>query len=140
MGERKMTEKLIIDGEDAVFGRLCSYAAKKALEGNEIIIVNSEKTIITGNKKNILDKYRQRKARGGASQKGPNYPRVPFMIVKRGIRGMLPDYRWGEGKKAFSNIKCYNGIPDEFKGKEMTKIKGFNKDKYIKLQEISCRI
>ena len=52
-----MTEKIIIYATGAVFGRLCSFAAKNALEGNEVIIVNSEKTIITGNKKNIIDEY-----------------------------------------------------------------------------------
>ncbi|MBS3074891.1 50S ribosomal protein L13 [Candidatus Pacearchaeota archaeon] len=133
-------KKLIINGENAVFGRLCSYAAKQALQGNEVIIINSEKTIITGNKKNVLNKYKQRKIRGGASQKGPNYPRTPHMMLKRGIRGMLPDYRWGEGRDALERIKCYDGIPSEFKNKEMIKIEELNKTKFIKLKEISEKI
>ena len=135
-----MTNKIIIDGENAVFGRLCSFAAKQALQGNEIIIVNSEKTIITGNKKNVLEKYQQRKVRGGASRRGPNYPRTPHMMLKRGIRGMLPDYRWGEGKDALERIKCYDGVPTEFKNKEMVNIGKINKIKFTKLKEISERI
>ena len=49
-------KKRIIDGNGAVFGRICSYAAKKSLEGDEIVIVNSEKAIISGNKKDIIKK------------------------------------------------------------------------------------
>lgn len=133
-------ENIIIDAENAIFGRLCSFAAKQALEGKEVIIVNSEKTIITGNRKNVLEKYQQRKKRGGASQKGPNYPRNSFMILKRGIRGMLPDYRWGEGRDALKRIKCFEGMPAEFKNKEKVKINTQNKTKFIKLEEISKNI
>ena len=49
--------EIIIDGSGAVFGRLCSFTAKKALEGSEIVIVNSEKVIITGNKKDTIEKF-----------------------------------------------------------------------------------
>lgn len=132
--------QIIIDGENAVFGRLCSYAAKQALQGNEIIIVNSEKTIITGNKKNVLDKYRQKKVRGGASRKGPHYPKDPHMMLKRAIRGMLPDYRWGEGRDALERIKCFEGIPFEFKNKPTVKMEASNKNKFVKLKEISEKI
>lgn len=132
--------KIIINAEGLVFGRLCSFAAKQALQGNEVIIVNSEKAIITGNKKNVLDKYKQRKLRGGASQKGPNYPRTPRMMLKRGIRGMLPDYRWGEGREALKRIRCFDGIPKEFEGKVNTNFKMPDKTKFTKLKEISERI
>ena len=43
----------IIDGENAVMGRLASYVAKQALQGEEISIVNCNKVLITGNKKFI---------------------------------------------------------------------------------------
>jgi len=133
-----MADKIIIDGTGAIFGRLCSYVAKQALEGNEIIIINSEKTIITGNKADILEHYRKKKARGGASRKGPHYPRLSKMMLKRAIRGMLPNYRWGIGKQAFEKIKCYEGVPAEF-AKEKT-IKFESKKAGIKLKEISDKI
>ena len=53
---RKMKNKIIIDANGAVFGRLCSFAAKKALEGDEVIIVNSENAIMTGNKSDLIQK------------------------------------------------------------------------------------
>ena len=47
----------IIDGKNAVLGRLASYAAKEALKGENIIILNCEKVIVTGNRKNIRERF-----------------------------------------------------------------------------------
>ena len=49
----------VIDAENAILGRLASYVAKQVLKGEEIVIVNSEKAIITGNKKNIQKNYKK---------------------------------------------------------------------------------
>ena len=135
-----MTEKIIINAEGAVFGRLCSFAAKKALEGNEIIIVNSEKAVITGNKQNIIQKYLALRASGGHSQKRPRYTKISSYMIKRGIRGMLPDHRQGIGKQALSKIRCYNDIPEEFKNQKMNNIQGTDNSKFITLKELSERI
>ena len=132
--------QIIINAENGSFGRICSYAAKQALEGNEIIIVNSEKAVISGNKKLAIEKYRDLKQKGGHSLKGPKYINVAYRILKRGIRGMLPDHREGQGKLAFARIKCYNGVPEEFKEKEMEKIQGLRTNKYMTLTELIKKI
>ena len=129
-------EKMIINGKGAVFGRLCSFVAKKALEGNEIIILNAEEVIITGNKKDIIKRYSELVAMGGHSHKGPRISRVSYMILKKGIRGMLPDHRKGIGKQAFLRIKCYDDIPEEFKEQKMVSISAPPKNKFIKLKEL----
>ncbi len=129
--------KIIIDAEGEIFGRLCSYAAKQALEGNEIIIVNSEKSIISGNKKDIVKKYAELRAKGGHSGKGPKHSKLSYMLMKKGIRGMLPDFRWGEGKAAFSRIKCYEGIPKEFQEEKAIKIKTNKPNRYVQLKDVS---
>ncbi len=36
---------MIIDANNATAGRLASFAAKKALQGNEIFIINCEKAL-----------------------------------------------------------------------------------------------
>ena len=135
-----MADKIIIDATKASYGRLCSYAAKQALEDHQIIVLNSEKVVITGNKKDIINKHRTLKQKGGHSQKGPKYARVAYKILKRGIRGMLPDHRKGQGKQALSRVRCYNGIPEEFKDKEMKKIKGPLHNKYIELKEVCAKL
>lgn len=132
--------QIVIDATDAVFGRLCSYAAKKALEGNEVIIINSEKAVISGDKQRSIEKYSNLKSKGGFSQKGPKYSRVPYKMLKRGIRGMLPDFRMGIGKKALTRIMCYEGVPKEFENKKTTSVKSITGEKYIQLKELSSKI
>jgi len=105
---------IVIDGKDAVLGRLASYAAKQSLKGEEVAIVNCEEINISGNKKMIEAGFVDKRSRIGHSKRDPNHPRTDEKIVKRVIRGMLPDHRLGRGKQAFKRIKCYKGLPKEF--------------------------
>ena len=127
----------IIDGKNAVLGRLASYAAKEALKGEDIVIVNSEQVIITGNKKNIQKNFEAKRSRVGSSQKGPKLSKTSEGIVKRTIRGMLPDHRKGQGKKAFKRIKCYQGIPEEFQEAKKIIAGKEKRSKFIQIREIS---
>lgn len=126
----------IIDGKNATLGRLASYAAKEALKGEDIIILNCEQVIITGNKKDIEENFKIKRGRGGSSQKGPFYIKSGDRIVKRTIRGMLPNYRTGRGRDAYKRIKCYIGIPGEFEKskKIISKKKGMNK--FVKVGDV----
>ena len=123
----------IIDGKNAVLGRLASYAAKEALKGEKIIVLNCEQIIITGNKRNIKENFEIKRSRVGSSQKGPKHSKTSEKMVKRVIRGMLPDHRKGRGKIAYKRIKCYTGIPKEFQ--ESKKIVG-GKEKKTKFAQI----
>ncbi|MEK6792519.1 MAG: 50S ribosomal protein L13 [Nanoarchaeota archaeon] len=108
-----MITPLILDGTNAILGRLASYVAKQALLGKEVSIVNCEKIVISGNKKVILKRYRDIRAKGGSSQKGPYFPTQSAKIMKRTIRGML-SHKEGRGASALKRIKCYEGLPKEF--------------------------
>ena len=126
----------IIDGKNAVLGRLASYAAKEALKGEDVVILNCEQVIITGNKKNIKDNFEKKRKRGGSSQKGPFHIKTSDRIVKRTIRGMLPNHREGRGKQAYKKIKCYIGTPEEFE-KSKKIVSGKEKlNKFVKIEEI----
>ena len=52
----------IIVGKNAVLGRLSSYAAKEALKGEDIVILNCEQVIITGNKKSIKKNFETKRS------------------------------------------------------------------------------
>ena len=133
-----MVEKeIIIDGTDAVLGRLASYAAKQALQGKSIIILNAEKTVVTGKRKFTLEKYNEKKQKGGQSLRGPFFPRQPERILKRTIRGMLPNYRSGKGKEALKRVLCYNGIPEKYKDVKTIKAGKEKHSNYLSLKEIS---
>jgi len=112
-----MTEKeIIIDGEDAVAGRLASFAAKKALLGNKVTVLNSEKAIIVGKKNVILAKYFHMRSLGKGAQKGPYFPSRADMILRRMIRGMLPWDRT-KGREAFKRVYCFKSIPEKYQSK-----------------------
>ena len=111
---------MIIDGTNLRLGRMATIVAKKALLGETIDIVNVDKVLITGKKDRIKkDFFRGRDM--GIPSKGPYHSRVPFKVVKRAIRGMLP-YKQPKGRAAFERIKCHSGIPAVFKDKELQSI------------------
>ncbi|MBS3098346.1 50S ribosomal protein L13 [Candidatus Woesearchaeota archaeon] len=135
--------KMIIDAKNLILGRLATTVAKSALLGEQVDVVNCENAVLTGNKKNILLRYKIKKERGIHS-KGPFIPTSPHMIVKRAIRGMIP-YKKEKGKTAFKKIKCYMGIPDEFKDKKIETLPSADISKvpnlrYMTLKEISKRM
>jgi large subunit ribosomal protein L13 len=107
----------IINAEGAVLGRLGTHVAKRLLNGEEIAIINSEKAIITGKKSHVKKRYQQKRD-VGTYRKGPFFPRMPDMLVKRTIRGMIP-YQTSHGRLAFKRLKCYIGVPKEFEDKKV---------------------
>lgn len=128
---------MIINGEGIVLGRLASFVAKQALKGEEVKILNCEKVLISGNKKNIEKEFQEKRSKMGSSLKGPKHQRSSEKIVKRAIRGMLPDHREGRGRVAFKKIMCYNKTPKEFEGKETVNLQKDTKIKFIEVKNLS---
>jgi large subunit ribosomal protein L13 len=106
----------VIDASGLILGRLSSSVAKDLLkdEGAEIAIINAEKCIVSGSKKMVFEQFIARRELNHG-RKGPFYPRMPDMILKRTIRGMLP-YQQDRGRQALKRVKVYIGEPAEFKG------------------------
>lgn len=126
----------IIDGTGSTMGRIASYAAKEALKGEEIAVINCNKVLISGSRTFVEKDFQVRRGRYGSSQKGPRISKTNERIVKRTIRGMLPDFRVGRGKEAFSKIKCYNGVPKEYENSEKIILENKKPKKVIKLESI----
>lgn len=126
---------MIINAENLILGRIATFAAKKALLGEEISVINCEKALMTGNKQQILAKYKQKNERG-KPQKGPFIPKRADRFVRRTIRGMLP-YKQEKGRKAFARVKCYIDVPEEFKDKKAEAIEKANIDKVPNLKYIT---
>lgn len=107
--------KILLDAKGSVLGRLASFAAKQALQGNEVTIINCKDVLVTGKRNTIFAEFKEARARGGKIQRGPFFPTVCERIVKRIVRGMLP-YKNLRGADAIDRVKCYNGVPKEFEG------------------------
>ena len=105
----------IIDAADSIAGRLSSTVAKMAVDGEQIVIINAEKAVISGSKKEVERIYLE-KIHRGSRYHGPYQPKMPDRLLRRIIRGMLP-YKKEAGLKALRRIKIFAGTPDEYKDK-----------------------
>lgn len=131
----------VIDGENSTLGRLASFVAKEALSGNELVVINSEKVLMSGRTEdNVMDHKAKRALNTIKPRKGPFFSKDPEKMVKRTIRGMLPDFRKGRGKVAWKKIKCYVGMPEEFKNEKIIKLKLKIPNKYATMAEISRKL
>ena len=133
---------MIIDGKDLIVGRLATEVAKKAMLGEDVIVLNCEDVVISGRKRFVIDSNIDRNRKGHHTQ-GPFIPKIPSLYVKRVIRGMLP-YKQEKGRNAFQRIKCFNKVPAEFQGKEAETIKKADSSKLkdikaVKIKEI-CKV
>ncbi len=108
----------IYNGENMILGRLASLAAKDALLGEEVKVLNCEKIIISGKKANTLALQLERRKRKGHPHRSQNISRLPERYVRRAIRGMLPR-KTARGREAWKRVLCYRGVPSDFAGKEM---------------------
>ena len=129
---------MIIDATNLVLGRMAAQVAKKAILGEEISIINCENAVITGNKKGIVEKYRHRQVYRGQPKTGPFFYTKESLFVKRSIRGMLPHKR-PKGRDALKRIKCYIGVPAEFKDKKTEVLSGVHVSKMQNLKYISVK-
>ncbi len=113
----------IVDASNLILGRMASYVAKKALEGNHVVVLNAERAVISGTKERVVARAKQKlKTRTLANlEKSPTHPRKPDGYVRRVIRGMLP-WKKTSGKEAFHRVRVYIGTPDEYKNQPGKKI------------------
>lgn len=129
-------EKIYVDAEDAVVGRLGSFVAKQLMLGKEVVVVNAEKAIISGDQVVIVEKLKNLRKKGGSSQKGPSFPKLADRLLKRMIRGMLP---WAKprGRAVYKNLRCYEGNKlNAEELKQLKKIKTNTPNKYMTMKEV----
>ena len=118
---------IVVDGKGKIFGRLASKVSKMALLGQEVALVNAQEIIMSGNLQTAKEDYllqltQKHKADPTHS---PKWPRVPYMFVKRLIRGMLP-YKSQRGRDAFKRIRAYNDFPESLKKEAIKEFPSFD--------------
>jgi large subunit ribosomal protein L13 len=112
---------LIVDAEGAVLGRLASEVAARlrgkhnplftphADTGDQVIVINAEKIVLTGRKLEKKKYYRHSGYVGGLTEitAGDLLEKKPEDLVRFAVKGMLPKNRLG--KKLFKKLKVYSG-------------------------------
>ena len=133
---------IIIDAKGLILGRMASIIAKRLLQGETIIVLNAEKTAISGKRLRIV-KDAKTFLEVGHPRKGPYHPRRPDKIVRRTIRGMLPRKK-PKGQQAYKRLKVYLGTPPEFDDKKIQTILEASAEKlkspYITVGELAKEI
>jgi large subunit ribosomal protein L13 len=125
----------VINAENRVLGRLASEIARIAKDGESVRVVNSEKAVISGDTDKVIADYRQKYERG-SKYRGPHFPKRPDKIVKRTVRGMLPD-------NGDFDVKAYLTVPHEFDEVQEVDVKSghdLHNRNYVKLGDVSKAI
>ncbi|HUV24721.1 MAG TPA: 50S ribosomal protein L13 [Methanomassiliicoccales archaeon] len=130
---------VVIDADGHVLGRLSTNVAQRIMSGEDVIVVNADKVLITGGRATILSDYKQKKDRGKI-RKGPFYPRRADLILKRTVRGMIP-FDKSRGREAYRKLKVFVGVPREYESAKVERIEKamqVNTSRYITLGEVSA--
>ena len=143
----------VFNADGLIMGRLASIVAELLIKAaredrdDKVIIINSEKAIVSGRPRSVLNTY-QAKYKLNHPRKGPFFPRMPDMIMKRTVRGMLPYQRKNVGRRAIRNLKVEIGcpshlesdLPDGHESGDDSKIRRALPDRFILLGDISANL
>jgi large subunit ribosomal protein L13 len=145
-------EYQLYDASENILGRFCSIIAKKALLGENIVIINAKDAIVSGTKRDLHENYLVKLKISTATnpRRGPFHERRPDTFMRRVIKQMLPRKKL-RGKDALKRVHVYiSDIPDRFKNKYQklvpNEIYNANKkrlsyyNKYITLENLCQRI
>jgi len=112
----------VVDATGLVLGRAASLIAKRLLRGERIVVVNAERSVVTGSRTQIIAHYTAARARGSV-RSGPHFPRYADRIFRRTVRGMLPHLKTG-GKTAFRRLEVHMGVPEALRGVPLETLEG----------------
>lgn len=143
----------VFNADGLIMGRLASTVADLLLKAarddrdDKVIIINSEKAIVSGRPRSVLNTY-QAKYKLNHPRKGPFFPRMPDMIMKRTVRGMLPYQKKSSGRRALRNLRVEIGCPSHLESElpeghesgDDSKIRRALPERFILLGEISANL
>ncbi|MDD3233491.1 MAG: 50S ribosomal protein L13 [Candidatus Methanomethylophilus sp.] len=104
----------VIDAKNLVYGRLATNVADLIMKSEEVVVLNAEQLIITGEPSMVFATFKQKVDRGDISKrKGPYLPRRADLIFKRCVWGMIPRYTT-TGREAYRKLHVFVGEPKQF--------------------------
>jgi len=113
---------LYVDATGHIAGRLCSRVASEILRGRRIVVLNSEKAVLSGKRDTIIAAWKQRLELGSKVNPiyGPLHPRRPDNIMWRMVRGMVPKTK-PKGTLGLKRLRVYIGVPEKYSGVTLVK-------------------
>ena len=112
-----MAEQVVVDATNHIAGRLCSYVAKMLLNGDNVIVLNAEKAMLSGNRYSVIRQWHEYLEIGSIVNPihGPFHARRPDRIITRMVRGMVPKQK-PKGVSAMKRLRVYIGVPKNYEG------------------------
>ncbi len=128
-------EWILIDADGEILGRLASRVAmilrgkhkpdftRHVDCGDNVVIINAEKVVLTGKKFSDKEYVRFSGYPGGKKTESPAdvMRKDPRRLIERAVRGMLPKNRLG--RKLFNNMKVYVGTEHPHEAQKPKQIK-----------------
>jgi large subunit ribosomal protein L13 len=132
---------MIINADGLVAGRLASNIAKRIIKGEQVTIINAEKAIMVGSQSAIIPKIKQRVDATVKSNPhyGPKYDRIPSKMLRRMIKGMLPNKK-KTAERLLKQLTIYNSVPKQInieKTETIEKAKCNEKHDFMTLKKIA---
>lgn len=113
-------DTVYVDATNQIAGRLSSKVAKLILSGKRVVVVNAEKSLISGSRTSVVNQWKERLELGSKVNPiyGPIHPRRPDNILRRMVRGMVPRKK-PKGATAMKRLRVYIGVPPAVKSDKM---------------------
>lgn len=123
-------EWVLIDAENMVLGRLATEVAKMLRGknkpeftphvdcGDNVIVINAEKVVLTGNKLTDKEYFRHTGYPGGQRIQNPKQilEKYPERLVEKAVKGMLPKTKLG--RAIFRNLHVVVGPEHKFEAQK----------------------
>lgn len=123
-------EWLLIDGTDQIVGRLAAriayvlrgkhkpYFTPHVDCGDNVVVINAEKVVFTGNKLKGKEYIRHSGYPGGQRKRTAEemFTKFPERVLEHAVKGMLPKNRLGS--ELFRNLYVYSGSEHKQQGQQ----------------------
>jgi len=131
-----------VDATNQIAGRLASRVAKLILTGQRVVVINAEKSLISGSRTSVLKEWQEKLEISSKVNPiyGPFHPRRPDNILKRMVRGMVPRKK-SKGLTAMKRLRIYVGAPATVKTGKLTQFEDTSATRpipvYVTMKELS---
>jgi len=125
----------VIDAKNLIYGRLASNVAEMIMAGDEVVVLNAEDLIITGERGFVFANFKHRIDVGEVSRrKGPFNNRRADLLFKQCVWDMIPRYTTS-GREAYRRLHVFVGTPKQFEGAQ--KVRPVEADKKVNCKYVT---
>jgi len=131
-----------VDATNQIAGRLSSKVAKLLISGRRVVIVNAEKSLLSGSRTSVVRQWQERLEIASHVNPiyGPIHPRRPDNILRRMVRGMVPRKKT-KGDLAMKRLRVYVGLPPDIETTKLTQFRDASAPRpipvYVTMRELS---